>query len=802
MQNLTEKGLSNSEVEKLRKQYGLNEIEERGRSLLVRIFKKIVGPIPIMIETALLLSIIAGRLEDFIVIAALFVVNISVDLLQEQKARNALEVLKEKLALTTLVIRNGKFITIDAKDLVPGDIIQLSVGDIVPADAVLLEGSFIQVDQSVVTGESLPVERRETETIFTSSVIQTGTALAKVTATGRNSSLGKNANLVAKAAREKESHFQKAILNIGKFLIIISSILIIIVLYVLISRGNALLESVQFVLVLAIASIPVALPAVLSVTMAIGASTLAKKRTIVSHFQSVEELAGVDQLCVDKTGTLTKNILSVSSVVLYDGFDESLLFEHAILAMDTNHMSKTEQAIYEYAKKNLNISDLLEKYTIENLVPFDPKNKLSKATVRDNSGDLFTVTMGAPQILGSLLEKNDYQESFIGGVRNLAEKGFRIIAVIRQDSNGSIPVGLIPLFDPLRDDAKEIVSNMRDKGIQVRMLTGDSAVTASFVAHKLGIKGKIFNPEETHFLLSHDKLGLSENNSVFAEVLPEDKYHIVEAFQRHDHIVAMTGDGINDAPALKKADVGIAVAGATPVARSAADIILLDQGLSVIRDAIYYARMTFSRMQSYALFRISETIRVVLFITLSILAFNYIPISAIMIIMLALLNDIPVMSIAYDNASVHDKPVRWNLNETMFISVLLGVSGVISSFALLYWLNVNEFALATIQTIIFLKLDVAGHSTLYLTRTGRKNFWEKPFPSLKFFIPAFSSRILGTLIAFLGVFMKAISWKLIIFVWVYSTGWFLVNNYIKVLGYKIFDKFSRREFASPKLATN
>jgi len=354
------------------------------------------------------------------------------------------------------------------------------------------------------------------------------------------------------------------------------------------------------------------------------------------------------------------------------------------------------------------------------------------------------------------------------------------------------------LLDPPRDDSKSIISKIAERGIKVKMITGDNTAIARFIARKLHIGTKIVTGSSLlqkmqQTKTNSDDLSLVNNTDVFAEVVPEDKYHIVSSLQKGGHIVAMTGDGVNDAPALKKADIGIAVFGSSPAARSAADIILLDSGLSVIKDAIDYARMTFARMQSYATFRIAETVRIVFFITFSVLVFNYSPLSAVMIILLALLNDIPVMSIAYDNVSVDYKPTRWHLHETLIISTILGITGLISSFALFYWLNVNGYAIVIIQTLLFLKLDVSGHSTLYLTRTGRKHFWKRPFPSLKFFIPAFSSRIIGTLIAVCGIFMESISWQAVVYIWIYSTIWFLFNDQVKVLSYKILDRIKKNK---------
>lgn len=783
-------GLTATEAKKRQAAYGPNELSTRSDSFFVRIIKKFIGPIPLMIEAALLLSVIAGRFEDLIIIATLLAVNVGLDVIQEQRAQTALAALKETLAPTARAMRDGQLTLIAARDLVPGDVIKLALGDVVPADAALSDGARLEVDQSAVTGESLPVEKSGGAALFAGSTVRTGAALATITAIGRQSSLGTNARLVAEAANEKESHFQKAILTIGRFLILFSAGMIAIAVTVLLGRGESWLETAQFALVLAIASIPVALPAVLSVTMAIGAATLAKKRAIVAHFQSVEELAGVDELCVDKTGTLTKNALAVTAPVVFGDFDERTLLTYACLATDESQASATERAVFSYAH-TLGADAAATTYARLEFSPFDPVRKHSHATVRDEDGQTFTILMGAPHVLLPLIDDQDTAAALRDRDGAMAKQGFRTMAVVRRDGETTRPVGIVPFADPPREDAAGVIASMRANGIHVRMLTGDSAATAGFIARLIGIgQGQASAPAGSSAALLSDETILQ--TEIFAEVVPEEKYRIVKMLQEHGHIVAMTGDGINDAPALKKADVGIAVKGALPAAREAADIVLLDEGLSVIQHAIYQARMTFARMQSYAFFRISETIRVILFITLAIIFFNDTPITAMMIILLALLNDIPVMAIAYDNAPIHPEPVRWHLRETLTISTLLGVAGVISSFILLYWLHAEGFSLAVIQTIIFLKLDVAGHSTLYLTRTGRRHFWQRPWPSLAFFIPAFGTRIAGTLIAVFGIFMHPIGWGAIGLIWLYTIVWFLLNDQVKVWGFKALDHFEKR----------
>jgi len=315
------------------------------------------------------------------------------------------------------------------------------------------------------------------------------------------------------------------------------------------------------------------------------------------------------------------------------------------------------------------------------------------------------------------------------------------------------------------------------------MLTGDNHAIAEQIAKILHIGNRILSS----FKLKKNPSSI-ERADGFSQVLPEDKYFIINELQKNNHIVAMTGDGVNDAPALKKADVGMAVSGATDAARAAADLVLLAPGLSVINYSIQIARKTFERMKSYAIFRIAETMRIILFMTFSIIIFNFYPITAVMIVVLALLNDVPVMMIAYDNAPIDDKPVRWNMKEVLIVATSLGIAGVISSFLLFYWLYSHNYSLALIQSLLFIKLDVAGHSTLYLTRTGRHHFWHKPFPSLKFFLPAFGSRAIGTLVAVYGVFMLPIGWKYAAYMWFYALIWWVFNDTVKVLTYKFLDR--------------
>ncbi len=799
------KGLSTSEAKVLFKKYGPNEIREVSKSSVTRLLKKFIAPIPLMIEGALALSAVTGRWEDFSIILVLLGVNIGVDFIQEQKAQTALKALKDVLTPEAVVLRDGIFTTLPARELVPGDIVKLVLGDILPADAILISNEEASVNQATITGESLPVSKKNGDELYASSIIERGTILALVATTGHNTSIGKSAKLVSKAETEEESHFQKAILGIGKFLMLVASVLIVITFFALLYRGDSLLETLRFSLVLAIASIPVALPAVLSVTMAIGAHALAKSKAIVSNFIAIEELAGTDRLCVDKTGTLTKNEIAVTNPKAYNDFSLEDLFVYGLLASEKDNKKTIEKTIFTYAKDH-GYTRKADEYTVDDFTAFNPTDKVTKATA--HVGDTYVeIIMGAPQIILGQINESNTKQQLASDVEKLAKDGFRILAIAKKEGSVFVPVGIMPLLDPPREDSAEVISSIKNKGVGIKMLTGDNTFIAKYIATALNIGKRVVDATQLHKIYAtkqtKDEVEMIANSDVFTEVTPEDKYNIIATLQSHGHIVAMTGDGVNDAPALKKADIGIAVSGASPAARSAADLVLLDSGLSVIDSAITLARATFSRMQSYATFRIAETIRIVFFVSFAVLIFNETPLSAAMIILLALLNDIPVMAIAYDNAQPSEKPVRWHLKETIFISILLGAAGLVSSFLLLWWLySVAGVTFAIIQTIIFLKLDVSGHSTLYITRTGRKHFWEKPFPSLKFFIPAFSSRILGTIIAMLGILMAPISWQVVVAIWIYSTVWFIVNDQIKVFGYKIWDTyFSKRNETKVGLAS-
>ncbi|PNX53755.1 MAG: plasma-membrane proton-efflux P-type ATPase [Thermoplasmata archaeon M9B2D] len=781
-------GLKTSDVEKRRAEYGFNELPEKKAHPFLKFLGYFWGPIPWMIEIAAVLSAVIKHWEDFVIILILLLVNAVVGFWQENKADNAIEMLKKKLALKARVLRDQKWISIHSRELIPGDIVRVRLGDVVPADVKLFDGDYLLVDESALTGESLPVEKHASEVAYSGSIIKQGEMNAVVTEIGINSYFGKTTKLVAEA--KKRSHFQKAVVKIGDYLIALAVTLVAIVFLGAMFRHEMLLETLQFALVLIVAAIPVALPAVLTVTMAVGATGLAKKEAIVSKLTSIEEMAGVDVLCSDKTGTITKNELTFAESVSFNDFSEKDVLFMSVLASREEDQDPIDNAIIIKAKESKDIEKNLSNFKIIDFKPFDPVIKRTEASVEDEKGNKFKVSKGAPQVILSLISKNkDISKNIDENVNSFASKGYRALGIAKTDSNGKWEyVGLIGLYDPPRDDSAETIKNAQDMGVTVKMVTGDHVAIAKEISKQVGLKTNITTASD--FLDKSDKVAQQtvENADGFAQVFPEHKYHIVELLQDKDHIVGMTGDGVNDAPALKKSDVGIAVSGATDAAKSAADIVFTKPGLSTIVDALKESRKIFQRMNNYAIYRIAETIRVLLLVTFAILIFSFYPVTAIMIVILAMLNDIPIMMIAYDNVKVQDKPVRWNMREVLSIATLLGTTGLFFSFGLfLIGLRVLHLDQATLQTLIFLKLAVAGHMTIYLARTGQHHFWKRPYPALSLLLTAEITQVAGTIIAVYGIVMAPIGWALAGFIWGYALIEFVVTDFIKIYIFKLIN---------------
>jgi len=773
-------GLTSAEVTNLREQYGFNDIPEEKKHPLLKFLGYFWDPIPWMIEIAAIISAGISHWDDFVIILLLLLTNAIVGFFQERKAENAIELLKKQLAPNARVLRDGTWQEIPARELVPGDIVHIRLGDIVPADAILGNGKYLLLDESALTGESLPVEKKPGDTVYSGSIVRKGEMDTRVTTIGVNTFFGKTARLVQ--TKPPRSHFQAAVERIGNYLIILAVVLVSIVFVVSLMRSASVLDTLQFILILVVAAIPAALPAVMTVTLAVGAVALAKKGAIVSRLTAIEEIAGMDILCSDKTGTITQNSITIGEIRTFPGVSEQDVIIAAALASKRESNDPIDMAVFSWYDHIITHPDTAG-IEILDFVPFDPVAKFSQASIRDRSGRSFKVAKGAPQAIASLAGTDGALAATLDEwITGFAEKGSRALGVAQTDSAETWQyLGIIGLFDPPREDSAITITTAKKRGVNVKMVTGDHIAIAKEIAGQVGL-GQNIIPRTALIAGDGEEFRKQlESADGFAQVLPEDKFRISKILQGGDHIIGMTGDGVNDVPALREADVGIAVAGATDAAKSAADIVLTRPGLSVIIDAIERSREIFRRMENYAVYRIAETVRVLIFLTLCIVLLNFYPVTALMIVVLAILNDLPIMMIAFDNAPVAKKPVRWQMNRILTIASILGILGVVSSFILL-WLAKEYFLLdpGVIQTLIFLKLAVAGHMTIYLARTGQQHFWERPLPSFALFSTAEITQVAATLIAIYGVFMMPIGWSLALVVWGYALVCFLINDQIKV----------------------
>jgi H+-transporting ATPase len=799
----TDQGLSSAEAKQRLAKYGPNALVEKEESLLRKIIGYFTGSIAYMIEAAAIVSAIIGHWDDFTIIMGLLFFNAALEFWQDRKASNALAALKRGLAPEATAMRDGKWQTAEAATLVPGDIVKIRLGVIVPADLRLVGGDYASIDQAALTGESLPVAKKVGDEAYSGSVVKQGEMQGVVIATGANTFFGRTAKLVAGAGAI--SHAQRAMFEIGNFLIIVAVALALIMVAVQVYTDIVIRDDwglkdalgiLQFVLVLLVASIPVAMPAVFSITMALGALALSKERAIVSKLSAIEEMAGVDILCSDKTGTLTKNELTLGDPILFSA--ESA--QDCILAGALASKIEDRDAIDTAVIAALKDQNALKTYQQTKFMPFDPVSKRTAATVTDGQGKSVVVTKGAPQVIVDLAKPPaDVVQRVKTTVAELAAKGSRALGVARSEDGGQSwsLLGILPMFDPPRADSKATIEMANEKGVRVKMVTGDDTAIAIETAHKLGMGTHII-PAAEAFPKDMDPNNVPaeivdaiERADGFARVFPEHKYAIVKALQSRGHLVAMTGDGVNDAPALKQADCGTAVSGATDAARGAAALVLTAPGLSVINNAIDEARRIFGRITSYTIYRITLTMDIMFVVVLSTIFLKFAPLTAIMIVAMSLLDDVPIMTIAYDNTPVSAKPIRWQMPRLLGVAAVLGVFSIVETFGLLligirvlshphlrdYLGMVTQDQL---RTVMFLQLVAGGHLLLFITRTERW-FFLPPFPAAALFTAILLTQILAVLMCAFGWLVPSIPWTLIGWVWVYNIIWMFVLGGVRLL---------------------
>ncbi|CAG8542482.1 1434_t:CDS:10 [Acaulospora morrowiae] len=776
-------GLTTEEAKLRLRRFGRNEINDVKPYPLLKFLSYFRGPIAYLIEIACIVAAIVGDWVDLGIILGLLIVNACIGFIEEARAESALDALRQTLALTTRVWRDGKLVEVDSAELVPGDVIALRIGDIVPADSRLLGISVtgnvtesLLVDQSALTGESLPVRCNKDDYVYSSSIIKQGQMLAIVCKTGEDTYIGRAATLMNMTV--DQGHFQKIL------------------------RGSNILETLQLALLLTVAAIPVGLPTVLSVTMAVGAKQLSAKKVIIKRLTAVEELASVSLLCTDKTGTLTLNELTFDKPWLYNGHTSSELLLYSYLCSEPSTNDAIETAIRNAAESELDFLKDNENdheipgYKVTSFTPFNPSTKLSRAVVKNlQTGEIFQVVKGAPQVIIKLVNGND---EITNAVNDLASRGLRALGVARSSplvskeisndiNNHDLRwdlIGMISLLDPPRPDSKETLNRCKELGVNIKMITGDQVVIAKEVAHRLEMGRVILDanylvdPSRSEEVMTE----ACERADGFAQVTPEHKYRVVELLQKKGYLVGMTGDGVNDAPALKRANVGIAVQGCTNAARSAADIVLLASGLSTIVDGITTSRAIFQRMRSYSLYRITSTIHFLLFFFFIILIKDW-RMPAVLLILIALLNDAATLVISVDNAQISERPDKWRIGQLITLSIILGI--LLTGFSFAHFFIFEEIINVDpnrLQTVMYLHISSAPHFVIFSTRlTG--HFWEN-IPSPIFIASIFGTQIFAMFLSAHGWLTEAIGWPTSIVILSISLVIFIILDFVKVFVFR------------------
>lgn len=725
-------GLSSSEVAQRVKKFGLNQMAEEKENMFVKFCTYFVGPIQFVMEAAALLALGLEDWVDFGVICALLLLNAGVGFIQEFQAGSIVDELKKTLANTAAVLRDGKFVDVPASEVVPGDILKVDEGNVIPADGKLVsEGCFLQVDQSAITGESLAVDKHANDAVFSSSTIKRGESLMLVTATGDSTFVGRAASLVNQASGG-HGHFTEVLNGIGTMLLILVIATLLVIYVACFYRTSSIVRILRFTLAITIVGVPVGLPAVVTTTMAVGAAYLARKKAIVQRLSAIESLAGVEILCSDKTGTLTKNKLSLHEPYTVEGVESDDLMLTACLA--ASRKKKALDAIDKAFLKSLisypKALAAMPQYKVLEFQPFDPVSKKVTAVVESPAGEHIVCVKGAPLFVLKTVQEDhpipeDVLEAYENKVAEFASRGFRSLGVARKRGEGHWEIlGIMPCMDPPRDDTAKTVNEAKRLGLRIKMLTGDAVGIAKETCRQLGLGTNIYDAERLGLGGGGDMAGSEmydfvENADGFAEVFPQHKYNVVEILQERGYLVAMTGDGVNDAPSLKKADTGIAVEGASDAARSAADIVFLAPGLSAIIDALKTSRQIFHRMYAYVVYRIALSLHLEIFYGLWIAILDDM-MDINLVVFIAIFADVATLAIAYDNAPYSMKPVKWDLPRLWGMSVIMGIILAIGTWITLTTMFLPKGGIIQnfggVDGVLFLQISLTENWLIFITR--------------------------------------------------------------------------------------
>jgi H+-transporting ATPase len=737
-------GLSSEQARQRLEQGGPNAMPDTALHPLRRALEKFWAPVPWMLEGAIVLELVLGKYLEGAIIAALLVFNAALGLVQESRAQATLAALKSRLALNACVRRDGGWKTIPAAEVVPGDLLKLSLGGVVAADVKLCGGEVL-LDQSMLTGESVPIEAGAGVQTFAGALVRRGEAVAEVTATGARTKFGRTAELVRTA--HVVSSQQQAVLGVVRNLAVFNGVVIVLLVGYAHLLKMPLAEVIPLILTAVLASIPVALPATFTLAAALGARALAKRGVLPTRLSSVDEAGTTDVLCVDKTGTLTQNALTVTSVRAMPGFDEAHVLALAALASSDGGQDPVDSAIRAASTKQ----PVADAPRLTQFVPFDPAKRISEASAVDASGATQRIVKGAFASVIGLAQSSPDRASAASG---LEAQGFRVLAVATGAAPGLKLAGLIALSDPPRADSAKLVSELRGLGVRTVMVTGDAPATAAIVARAVGLDGAVSPPGPIPDIVHPEQF------AVYAGVLPEDKYKLVKAFQRGGHVVGMCGDGANDAPALRQAQIGIAVLTATDVAKSAAGMVLTEAGLVGIVAAVKEGRITFQRIQTYTLNSIIKKLTTVMLLVAGVIMTGHAILTPLLMVILMVAGDFLAMSLTTDNVRPSPAPNTWRIGSLTMAGILLGVC--------LLAFCVGEVAVGKygmklgvepLRTLAFLVLVFGSQATIYAIRE-RRHMWESR-PSLPVVLSSVADIAIASTLAVGGIAMTPLPASLV-----------------------------------------
>jgi H+-transporting ATPase len=774
-------GLTGPDVQRRLQVFGFNEVAEKKKNPIFEFLLRYWGPMPWLLELAIVLSVVLKHYPEAGIIFALLTINTVVGQIQAHGSQRALEALKKRLAVKARALRDGRWVVIEAGEIVPGDIISVGLGDIIPADAKILTGD-LSIDQSVLTGESLPVDVQQSAIIYSGSIVRRGEARCIVVNTGANTYFGKTAELV-KIAKPK-SHQEQIMMAVVKYMMFLGiGALVLVAIYAAVT-GTGILSILTFAVIFLMGAVPVALPAVMTIVQSVGAIELAKKGVLVTRLDSIEDAASVDVLCLDKTGTITQNKLSVGDVVPFAGYSREDVIVMASLASREQGKDAIDAAVLDYAREarvNLN------HYEQVSFTPFEPSTKRSEAII--SSGDQrFKVTKGAPQTVLSFCKGLDEATRAKANqtVEELSLKGYRALGIARSGNTNDMQfVGLLSLADPPRPDSRDMIERAKELGVKSIILTGDNIAIAREIARQVSIGDRIIRMEEFRKMDEAQQAKIIEESDGFAEIYPEDKYHIVKLLQSMGHMVGMTGDGVNDAPALKQAEMGIAVSSSTDVAKASASTVLTESGVGVIIDAIKISRHIYQRMLTWVINKVTKVIQVIGLLTVGFFWFHDTVVSLLGMALLIFANDFVTMSLATDNVEYTASPNKWNVRNITLASLIIGAL-LVGEGAIVLFVGSHYFHLAFehLRTFTVLALIFTSQFRVYIVRE-RRYFWSSR-PGRELLIATVAAIVVFAVLGVYGWIIPSITTLQVLFVLGLSVLFTFAIDYPKYLAFRKF----------------